>query len=1047
MKQQDVKNLRPSVLPRPERSTRTADCTRDRSRHFEGNYEFERTQESIKKLKIVSENLKARFHELLFGNVNLTTGKDEAKLIQCILAVKQLKQDLCAFTETHRIGKGVIENWPASAGLDGWKLYYSGFDREARAGVGLICSDRVEVEEWEVIEKARIIYVRLTFLGVRMQVFVNYAPTNVKDDEIKADFYTKLDRSVNKYKKKYPNWPVLAVGDFNATIGSDAPFSGSIGRNLDTYKTTNNGLRMIEFCQDHDLFALNTRFESRKSHRITFKLGKTSKRVDYFLADKWLMYNCTNSRAYPHQSHIFESNHYMTMSTFRLPVKKFRKKFFKKHAPKPKILFSALRDDERIRALYGRELDSKLPDIAEFLSGEVSVNSIEKTMIETVKLATAATVPTRTPDREEWMDQDYLNMLKEYKNMKKLKQKRKFSRKIRKKRTFLKNKFFGAMADDINQASVMRQVEEEFRLSKKRSLLKKSTKIKCAPEKLHAKFTEHFKRKPTPNSTKSQIEITDLKKILPDVNILIDLETPDIDEIAYQMEKKLKNGRCCGTDEIVGEQLKYAESEKLPQYVHEIVRRLWEENELPENWSILRLKPIFKNKGSELDPSKYRGMMVGATVSKILIQILLARTHDHYVASILPSQFGFMPNKSTTDAIFIVRQVLMKYPGEIFGCFVDLTAAYDWIPRELMWKVLRMRFGDENEKIVNIFMKIYENTHAKLDGIEELIAIELGLRQGGQESCSLFNYYLDTVLRVTLYRIKCAFEHGQDAGIPHTFKISNECTNRKQRMEFAPNGSGSTIFTNFADDLFVSAKSKEELKIIMQILVQTFTEFGLKMSGPKTKTMSFHTTEDTKNTKTLMTIDQCDLENVHLFKYLGHHLSDNPSDPKYLQQQIGSAYGAWNNYKHVLKDKRINLKTRIKIAESMVRSRLTYAIQTERLNMSQRGKIDGVWCRMLRQMVNGGFARNVNLSPKYSNEKIYEICRTKSASEFCKIQHLKFLAHVARMPNSAVQKQWLFTELPGSRDQWLPLANELNLDPIQLRYTIFDKNRLNELLA
>jgi len=73
-------------------------------------------------------------------------------------------------------------------------------------------------------------------------------------------------------------------------------------------------------------------------------------------------------------------------------------------------------------------------------------------------------------------------------------------------------------------------------------------------------------------------------------------------------------------------------------------------------------------------------------------------------------------------------------------------------------------------------MKIYENTHAKLDGVEELIAIKLGLRQGGQESCSLFNYYLDTVLRVALHRIKCAFVHGQEPGIPHTFEISNECT-------------------------------------------------------------------------------------------------------------------------------------------------------------------------------------------------------------------------------------------------------------------------------
>ena len=109
--------------------------------------------------------------------------------------------------------------------------------------------------------------------------------------------------------------------------------------------------------------------------------------------------------------------------------------------------------------------------------------------------------------------------------------------------------------------------------------------------------------------------------------------------------------------------------------------------------------------------------------------------------------------------------------------------------------------------------------------------------------------------------------------------------------------------------------------------------------------------------------------------------------------------------------------------------------------------MDTVWVRMLRQMVSGGFVRDSNFVPKFSNQKIYEICKTKAASEFCQKQHLKFLAHVARMPNNAPQKQWLFTNLPGSKDQWLPLAKDLNLDPIQLRYTIFDKNKLNELSA
>ena len=542
-------------------------------------------------------------------------------------------------------------------------------------------------------------------------------------------------------------------------------------------------------------------------------------------------------------------------------------------------------------------------------------------------------------------------------------------------------------------------------------------------------------------------ERINIEEILPRVDVIIDLETPDIHEIEYQMTKKLKNGRCKGTEGIVGEQLKYAESEKLGGYVHEIVRRVWEDGEKPENWSVSRLKPMFKNKGSQKDASKYRGMQISATTNKVMMQILLQRAQEHYEKSILPSQYGFMPNKSTTDAIFIARQLIEKCADEIWGSFVDLTAAYDHIPRKMLWKVLRLRFGKENEKIVELLETIYENTRAKLDGVDELIAVDIGLRQGGQESCMCFNYYMDTVLRVVLYKIKCHFAGKTEPGVNHEYSISNECTNRQQRAQNSQNGQHSTIFTNFADDLYVSTKSEEELSVIMRILNETFTEFGLTLSESKTKTMTWHTSEETRNSKSLLKINEIDIENVHLFKYLGHHLSDDPKEAKYLQQQIGSAYGKWNEYKHVFKDKRINLKTRVKIAQSMVRSRLTYAIETARLKSDQKSKLDAVWMRMLRQMVSGGFVRNDNFVPKFSNEDIYKICQTKSASQFCTIQHIKFLAHVARMPNSADQKKWLFTNLPGTKDQWLPLANELNLDPIQLRYTIFDKDKLNELLA
>ena len=44
----------------------------------------------------------------------------------------------------------------------------------------------------------------------------------------------------------------------------------------------------------------------------------------------------------------------------------------------------------------------------------------------------------------------------------------------------------------------------------------------------------------------------------------------------------------------------------------------------------------------------------------------------------------------------------------------------------------------------------------------------------------------------------------------------------------------------------------------------------------------------------------------------------------------------------------------------------------------------------------------------YSNEKIFEITNSDPIKDFCQIQHLEYIAHVTRLPNSSIQKQSLF---------------------------------------
>ena len=59
--------------------------------------------------------------------------------------------------------------------------------------------------------------------------------------------------------------------------------------------------------------------------------------------------------------------------------------------------------------------------------------------------------------------------------------------------------------------------------------------------------------------------------------------------------------------------------------------------------------------------------------------------------TIAEQQFGFMPERSTTDAIFCLRMLLEKWTeGQkaVHCVFIDLEKAYDMVPREEQWECL-----------------------------------------------------------------------------------------------------------------------------------------------------------------------------------------------------------------------------------------------------------------------------------------------------------------------------------------------------------------------
>ena len=84
----------------------------------------------------------------------------------------------------------------------------------------------------------------------------------------------------------------------------------------------------------------------------------------------------------------------------------------------------------------------------------------------------------------------------------------------------------------------------------------------------------------------------------------------------------------------------------------------------------------------------------------------------------------------------------------------------------------------------------------------------------------------------------------------------------------------------------------------------------------------------------------------------------------------------------------------------------------------------------------------------FSNEKLRKITKTSNVSSFCKIQHLKYVAHVTRLENNSLQKQLLFStnHKKYSRDPWVKIEKDLNITKMQIQKLMMNKKEFMSLL-
>jgi len=98
---------------------------------------------------------------------------------------------------------------------------------------------------------------------------------------------------------------------------------------------------------------------------------------------------------------------------------------------------------------------------------------------------------------------------------------------------------------------------------------------------------------------------------------------------------------------------------------------IFNKEELPEEWKELIIVPLYK-KGNKTDCNNYRVISLLPTTYKILSNILLSRLITYAVEVIGDHQCGFRRNRSNTDHIFCIRQILEKNGNTMEHCIRSL---------------------------------------------------------------------------------------------------------------------------------------------------------------------------------------------------------------------------------------------------------------------------------------------------------------------------------------------------------------------------------------
>ncbi|KAK3565119.1 hypothetical protein QTP86_033175, partial [Hemibagrus guttatus] len=830
----------------------------------------------------------------------------------------------------------------------GFKLFYYGVDSK-RNGVGVVLKEEFVRNVLEVKRVSdRVMSLKLEIEGVMLNVVSGYAPQVGCELEEKERFWSELDEVM----ESIPTGERVVIGaDFNGHVGEgntgDEEVMGKFGvkeRNLE-------GQMVVDFAKRMDMAVVNTYFQKREEHRVTYKSGGRSTQVDYILCRRGNLKEISDCKVVVGESVARQHRMVVCRMTLMVCKKKRSKIEIEKKTKWWKLKKEECCEEFRQKlrqALGGQVL---LPD-----DWETTAEVIRETGRKVLGVSSGR----RKEDKETWWWNEEVQDSIQRKRLAKKKwdmdrteenrqEYKELQRRVKREVSKAKQKAY----DELYTRLDTREGEKDlYRLARQRDrdgkdvqqvrvIKDRDGRVLTSEESVQRRWKEYFEE--------LMNEENEREKRVEGVNS-VEQKVDKIrkDEVRKAL-KRMKSGKAVGPDDIPVEVWKCL-GEAAVEFLASLFNRVLESERMPEEWRRSVLVPIFKNKGDVQSCSNYRGIKLMSHTMKLWERVVEARLRK--VVEICEQQYGFMPRKSTTDAIFALRILMEKYRDgqrELHCVFVDLEKAYDRVPREELWYC--MRKSGVAEKYVRVVQDMYERSRTVVRcavGQTEEFNVEVGLHQGSALSPFLFAIVMD--------------------------QLSEEV-----RQE-------SPWTMMFADDIVICSESREQVEENLERWRFALERRGMKVSRSKTEYMCVNEREGSGTVR----LQGEEVKKVQEFKYLGSTVQSNGECGKEVKKRVQAGWNGWRKVSGVLCDRKISARIKGKVYRTVVRLAMLYGLETVSLRKRQESELEVAELKMLR------FSLGVTRLDRIRNKYIRGTAHVGRLGDKVREARLRWFGHVQR---------------------------------------------------